>query len=304
MTFQEALLRRGIPFRVSGTPAHKCSICCPFCIQRGKERDTRFRLCVHVTQLWGRCLHCDWRHRYAIAPVLKQLGIIATVTGAEPIAETQAEPVTLPKDFLPLTRVYDDLDVQAQNYILKRGITPEQIRTCKIGVSYCGKYAYRILFPIYVGNELRGINARDFTGHGTPKYLLNRGEKFLFHFDPKQETVILSEGVIKALRIEQAQSYAGSAALLGHDLTAQQFEQIQGSRCRHIILYPDTDLVGMRGVINIANYLKENWTGAVSIAWPVAAPADELPMADLKALLASSVTPYTPTLRRKILLKK
>ena len=304
MTFTEVLLRKGIKFRISGSDRGKCSVCCPFCTERGKERDTQFRLCVHVTQLWGKCLHCEWSHRYAVAPVLKQLGIIATnVTGAEHAEDPHVEPVVLPKDFQILTRVYDDLDIQARDYILKRGVTKEQIRECTIGVSYIGKYAYRILFPIYVGEELRGINARDFTGQGIPKYLLSRGDKFLYRFDPQRKTVVFSEGVIKALRIQQVVDF-GSSALLGHDLTEQQWQQLRESACEHVILYPDLDPVGKRGVTHIADKLLESWKGKVSVVWPVRLPADELPLEELKAVMAGNVVPYTQALRRKMTLKK
>ena len=303
MTLQEVFLRRGVRFRVSGNGL-KISICCPFCVENGKSPDTKFCLCVHATQFWGRCLHCDWRHRFAVVPVLKQLGILESVTGVEKAPESSIQaPVTLPKDFQLLTHAYDDLDRQAKKYILKRGVTEEQIKQDRLGCSYVGRYAYRIVFPVYVGKELKGINARDFTGIQKPKYLNSPGDKYLFRFDPKQSVTVLSEGVIKALRIAQACEY-GSASLLGHDLTERQLEQIQNSTVKHLILYPDVDPVGRKGVVTIADKLRELFSKCeVSIVWPVTLPADDVPLLELKQLLVNNVVPYSWQLRQKLLLR-
>jgi hypothetical protein len=259
---------------------------------------------VHTTQQWGRCFNgkCNWKHRYAIVPVLKQLGISAEVTGVEKAPDSgNFERVEFPKDFQVLTRVYDDLDCQAKKYILDRGITEEQIRENRIGVSYGGRYAYRILFPVFVDKELKAINARTFTD-STPKYLNSRGEKYLFRFDPKQEVTILSEGAIKALRIAQVTD-SGSASLLGHDLTDIQLQQISESSCKHLVLYPDPDSVGRKGTVHVAEKLVERWKNPVSIVWPVRLPADEAPLEELQALITNNLVPYTWGTRARLLLK-
>ena len=315
MNFAQALIYKGVKFKESGDG--RTHIHCPFCIDRGKGEDTGFRLCVHAIQGWGRCLRCDWKHRYAILPVLKQLGMmddeVEIGASALPPAEPP-EPLRLPRDFIRLTSPVDDLDDRALRYVLKRGITHDQVRRHKIGVSYFGRYAYRIIFPLYVDGKLRGINARDFTGLKEPKYLLSRGEKYLYNFNPKAETVILSEGVIKALRIEQV-THACSASLLGHNLTDTQFRQLKESACRHTIIYPDplyfasthdtsriSEVASRKGVMEIADRLTEDWTGKVSIVHPVKQPADDAPLPDIKHNLQNLVTEYGPATRTKLLL--
>jgi DNA primase len=218
-----------------------------------------------------------------VAAVLRQLGIVADEVfpgvGAEDKPE-EAE-IKLPEDFTPLVRVYDDLDRTARAYVLKRGVTPEQIKKHKIGVSYTGRYAYRVLFPIKAEGRLVGINARDFTGQQEPKYLLSRGEKYIYNLDPKAKTLVLSEGTIKALKIEQVTD-ASSGALLGHSLTDRQLGQIRASACRHVTLYPDAERIGRRGFLNIACRLKEEWDGNVSIVHPVRTPADDAPLDEIR----------------------
>jgi Toprim domain-containing protein len=298
VTLSEVLTRRGIRFRQSAGDRNKLHVNCCFCQSQGKPADTKQRLCIHSKDGWGKCVSCGWKNRYAIAPVLKQLGIVADVEGAERVHESKQELVTLPEDFQLLTKVFDDLDRTAKQYILKRGITEEQIKENKIGVSYTGRYAYRIIFPIYVDKKLQGINARTFMDRA-PKYLMSRGEKYIYRFDPNAVTCIFSEGVIKALRIDRVTEF-GSSALLGHDLTSKQLEQIQNSSCKHVILYPDPDKVGKQGVIKIADKLKENCKVKISVVWPIPGPADEIPLKDLQAVLTQNLIPFTWRNRHKI----
>lgn len=298
MTLADALTRRGVRFRVSGGKIH---LNCPFCPSRGKPDDFKMRLAVDAKIGWGRCMHCDWKHRYAVKTLLKQLGINAEITGTETQSYVEEKTVVrLPEDFQVLTKVSEDLERQARKYVLSRGITSEQIRECHIGASYSGRYGYRIVFPIYNGKELLGFNSRDFTGKKTPKYLISKGLiKPLYHFDPNASSVILSEGIIKALRIAQVTDM-NSASLLGHNLTDLQLEQIQASQCQHIVLYPDPDTVGRRGMLSVADKLNENWRGRVSFIWPIPGLADEIPLVDLKHSLVENCIKYSGITRCKI----
>lgn len=298
MTFQQVLSARGISFRRSASDANKTHLNCPFCVSRGKPRDERHRLCVHSAKGWGRCVHCGWSHGRAILIVLKNLGIEAEVRGIE-AKEARPEIVRLPADFTPLSSPVDALDRQALRYLYSRGVTPEQVRRRKIGASYSGKYAYRILFPVYVEKQLRAINARDFTGRRKPKYLNSRGDKYLFAFDPSAKVSVLSEGAIKALRLETATGRS-SASLLGHDLTPHMLEQLTRSACEEVILYPDLDVVGRRGTAVIAEKLQREWSGRVRVAWPVQKPADEENLLVLTRLISQAKT-YSPSLRMSLI---
>jgi DNA primase len=237
-----------------------------------------------------------------VLSVLRQLLITDVVSGFDVSEEAgPALPVVLPRDFTLLTRTYDDLDRAAQQYLLDRGITKEQIRENHLGISYSGRYAYRILFPVYVAKTLKGIVARDFTGCQKPKYLNSPGEKYLYHFNPAVETCIFSEGVFKALRIQQA-TLCGSAALLGHDLTSAQISQIIGSRCKRVIFYPDPDRVGRRGVVSMADKLIEAWGGEIKIICKVFRPADEDELSNIKKNLTNAVA-YGWDVRQRTLLQ-
>ena len=308
MTLADVLTRRGVRFRMSGDKLH---LNCPWCLSRGKPADTKMRCCIHTKYGWGKCLHCDWTRRTAIVAVLRQLGINDAVSGAARHTESpEAERVALPADFMPLDASCDGRERMAWNYITRRGITPELIETYSIGVSWTRPWQYRVMFPVYADGDLKCINARDFTGHGKPKYLLSRGDKWLAYFDPLSTFCVLSEGVIKALRIGQCliddectDEPACSAALLGHDLTDIQITQIIESNCRTVVLWPDMDLVGRRGFIGIADKLKERWHGEVSVVWPLPGPADDVPLRTIRQALTNIVL-YTPRSRHRMLLEK
>ena len=303
MTFQEILYRRRIPFRQSASDRNEIHLNCPFCPERRGERDYNFCLHINVLNGAGHCWHasCDFKGRHILFLVLRKLSIQTDeLTSGGDVEETPPEPVTLPRDFQLLTKAYDNLDRQALNYLLKRGITREQIAENKIGVSYSGNLAYRIIFPVLVGKELKGIVARDFTGNQQPKYLNSKGDKYLYHFDPKAEVCILSEGVFKALRIARVTG-ANSAALLGHDLTPVQLDQLQKSSCRRLILWPDPDLVGRKGVLGIIEKLSDLWDGTLEVVWPIRTPADEMTLEDLGTSL-NHIEINSWSLHQKVLL--
>ncbi len=286
MTFLDALLRSRVRFRRNG---NEIGVNCPFCPERRGIVDTNFSCHVNVKSGAGKCWHdtCGFRSWKAVIEVLAALRMSTDVDAGELPPEV-TEPVTLPKDFLPLTKAYDDLDRQALAYVRKRGISPKQIEERRFGVSYVGRLSYRVVMPVYAGNQLKAIVARDFTGRQEPKYLNSRGDKWLFGFDPAQKSVVLAEGIFKSLRIEL--SGRSAAALLGHDLTDIQLKQLTDSACEEITLWPDVDHVGRRGVRNVAEKLLDsNWKGKVFVAWPVSSPADEMRLEDLRAV---PVKPY------------
>lgn len=300
MTFLENLSRRRIRFHRSHGDANEIQLCCPFCPDYGESADTRFRLSINIANGAGICFNCGYKSRHVIFALLKKWNIIRDLEEEKPEPAIAVEPVKLPKDFQLLSKAYDALDRIALKYLLQRGITQKQIHARGIGVSYCGRYAYRIVMPVWVNETLRGVVARDFTGQQKPKYLNSVGDKYLYGFDPQSESCILVEGIFKALRVELATGLP-TAALLGHDLTPIQLKQIQESKCRKITLFPDPDLVGRRGVARIADTLKEEWSGELNIIWPVRTPADEMTLAALQKVTAQ---PYSWSLCHRLLLNQ
>jgi hypothetical protein len=297
MTFTQVLTRQGVRY-LGRYP--EIALCCPFCAETRHEADTAYCLHVNAGSGAGKCWHrsCGWKSRHAVAAVLHKLRINLSVEGFEEKREAPAA-VRLPEDFAPLCKATDDLDKQALRYVLRRGITKEQVKDSKLGVSFSGRYAYRVIFPALAEGKLKAFTARDFTGTSKARYLGTPGDKWLFHFDPKADTVVLSEGVFKALRIAQATSW-GSAALLGHAISPVQMEQIKSSSAKRVVLYPDPDAVGRTGFISVAEKLITEWGGEVLLSETVENPADEDPLETLAKNL-QNIAPYSWTLKQRML---
>jgi DNA primase len=85
----------------------------------------------------------------------------------------------------------------------------------------------------------------------------------------------LSEGVFKALALEKTLG-GYSAALLGHDITDAQVEQIVEQGHKEVVLWPDPDKVGVLGMVGVAEKLiQEKIRTKIVYPFP-SADADEM----------------------------
>lgn len=282
MILTQVLQQRGIPFRTGQKPG-EIKLCCPFCPMRGESVDTRFRLGINVHKNIGHCYNCNYRSKSIASRLLKALKLAAITIepGMEEdlqAAAAIAEPVVLPEGFHPLTTVRDELDKLALNYIRQRGVSSRQILSNKIGATFIGYHAYRVVFPVYEGKELRGIVTRALNANMKPRYLNNTGDKYLYNFRPSP-TLVLLEGVFKALRVERVLRHlmveGQACALLGHDITDIQLEQIQKAKVETVVLWVDPDSVGSKGMLGVAEKLRP-YLNNIEFIIPQQ-PADEEP---------------------------
>lgn len=302
--FVEALNELRVPFR-RGASESEFNICCPFCIDRGETADTRFRLGVNVKTLYGNCFNCQWRSREAPKWILWKLGshdpLSPTVAVKE---EGPKKKVVLPEDFEPLWKIkpYDRPAYYAKRYLLKRGFTVEDMKEYGFGVSLVGTYGYRIIMPVRWRTKLKGLVCRDFTGRALAKYLNNKGDKYLWNlpaFIKYRDLLVLSEGIFKAIAIRKALG-VHSAALLGRSITPQQLKQLKFAKAKRILVWPDPDRPGIKGLVSVADTLiGEGYE--VSTLWPPPKKqADEYKSETLKKLVARRQKKYDWGLQTKI----
>lgn len=248
----DALLARRIQFRRSASDPAEISICCPFC------NDHKFRLGVNTQKDLAHCFNCSWKSRKAVEDLAEalELGILAGGLVAEEKAAT-SEPPALPDDFVLLADPPKGvLYRKAREYLVARGVLDWQMREKKIGVSFCGKFSYRIIFPVYYKRKLQGLVTRDYTGQQEPKYLNSFGTKLVYNVpEKKKNKAVLCEGVFDCLALEQTVPLANYdvLALLGHGLTDAQEEQLEDYR--DLILWPDADVPGVKGFLEIGQRL-------------------------------------------------
>lgn len=305
MTLRDLLVRRGLRFHNHAFKSDEIFICCPFCTERGETPDTRYRLGVNVRNGEGHCFNCGYASRYAAQAVVRRLhenpDALELERGSQTVSPDVRKFERLPKDFQLLTEADTDLDKRARRYVLDRGVTLRQLEEKQIGVSFVGRYAYRVIFPVLYKSKVRGFQARDFTGSQEPKYLTSQGEKGVYNLAGKPETVVLSEGVFKALRIEQVISDGVSGSLLGSSLTPYQLEQLKKARVKNVILWPDPDRAGRKGCIAISEQLEQERFN-VGVVWPITQPADEAPLEHLRNSWNHCVQVFSWGLRQRLML--
>lgn len=269
--FLDILNELRVEFKMGSGP-NEVNICCPFCVDRGETEDTRFRLGINFVDKLASCFNCNWKSRDAVKWVLWKLGSREVADTESKVEEKVQEKPKLPDDFELLHRIRPG-DVPAyygKEYLLRRGFTVEDMKAYGFGVSLVGKYAHRIVMPVRWRGKLKGLVCRDFTKRALAKYLNTKGDKYLWNlpaFIKHGDLLVLSEGIFKAIAIQKSLGVC-SSALLGHSITAQQLKQLKFSKAKHILVWPDPDIPGIKGQLAVCQVLKASGY-AVSTLWPV-----------------------------------
>lgn len=299
MTLREVLLRTGTRFRAHYLKPDEVYICCPFCAERGETADVRFRLGVNIVTGLAHCFNCGWRRRNAFSALQALWHTTGAIDKDALLPPRQKVAEGLPEDFEELANPVSFLDQEARRYVLQRGLTSAQIIAKRIGASFSGNYAYRVIFPNVVGARVAGFIARDFTNCQEPRYLFSRGPKSLYNWRVGSKKIIVTEGVFKALRIEQVTNIS-VVATLGSTMLPGQVGLVQDGGVQTIVVWPDPDKAGCKGCVETCELLVTAGL-SVQVVWPVTEPPDEASLDTLRANLRI-VQPYTWRLRNEIVL--
>lgn len=268
-------------YRTHGSKDNEILLLCPFCAENGHIDEARHTLGVNTTKEIGHCHRCDWKGagKYlfdSLADHCSSTDIYETDASAHHLVEqtkkvAKLQRIALPKTYEPLWVVYQDIiGKEALSYVLKRGITEQQIRKHRIGFCAVGSYVDRIIFPVFYKKWVVGFTARTFR-NGEPKYLNSPGERFIYNY-PRQDSrrksrCILVEGPIDALSIEQVcSSEYDCLGKFGSSLTPIQIKAL--GKYKEIVLWPDPDQAGIVGIIKVAKILKENTESLINCIVP------------------------------------
>lgn len=147
---------------------------------------------------------------------------------------------------IPYPEGYDFLQGAAKEYILKRGITQEQIDYYRIGACYSGRYRGRIIVPVLnKREELVSFIARDYTGKLKPKVLTppstlgNHGVKdYVFNLHRAAVTghLLVGEGVFDAISLG-----VRGVCLFGKSAGSLQLAKIINKKPKRITICLDPD---------------------------------------------------------------
>lgn len=264
MNITEALEARRVKWKPHYSRKDEIFICCPFC------DDNRFRLGINTVTGYAHCFNggCEWSSRSAqktLKELSKQLDIEQKeleLSEGEREVET-AHLIKLPYGYQGLWTKKAKKDYwgrKARRLLLKRGVTPEQIKEKAIGYTTVGPYAYRVIVPVLWKTGISGFIGRDFADRGKKKKYKNSvGRKTLFNVPRKKAYgAVLSEGFFDALAVERGcrkhRLDLDSLGVLGHNVT-EDLQLPQLKRYKVIYLWLDPDKAGVHGTIATGNLL-------------------------------------------------
>lgn len=226
---------------------------CPFCVLRGKTPDREYKLGLNIRKNVGHCFRCGYKSRH----VLQDLKIAVFEAGEEESKEITVP--KLPEDFELIDTTGSDYWMKkALRYLLERGMSKDQIRYYRVGLSLVGRFRSRVVFPIYKEKKLVGYTGRTITSDGQPKWLHSANLKAVFPaaFGRFEHTVI-SEGVFDSLAVTRAVgTMTDSQAILGTHLSDDKMKLLDNYR--EFTVWFDPDIAGGQGAVEVAERLVES----------------------------------------------
>lgn len=149
---------------------------------------------------------------------------------------------------------------EVPKYILKRGVTMEQVRRWELGYD---KKEKRLIFPIrdFLG-ELIGVSGRDVTGFRMPKYkhyIGTRKETVLYgenKIDKQVKRAYLVEGFMDVLGLERL-GVKNVLATMGTSISEDQVKKLQ-RWFTEVVFIPDGDRPGLQFVEDFAERLADS----------------------------------------------
>lgn len=280
---------RGIRAQAHSSKPGWIQVDCPFCLERGRQPDGRLLLGINTKDGFANCFHCGFRERN-FYHYLSEKGVEVTIEHDNAFDDVEPEEkndhkVKLPEGFTLVTKM--DVIKTPKKYLRSRGVETWQMFRHRIGCCLSGKYANRVVFPVYERDLLLGFVARDWTGKAAKRYLNSEGRTALYNFNSLRRTrgiVVITEGVFKCLAVERyLEGDGASVASLGLNLNDFQREQLP--KTRELVFFCDPGEAGVLGYLNLARSLSHR-DQKISFVYPLPKKqADELPKRDVIKLI-------------------
>jgi len=255
MNLIDALDAYGVKYKNSNKPG-EIWLCCPFCMEEGQSGDARFRLGVNIETGEMHCFNCDKASRdseYTFRELDRMLDLGELQAAAVRAKVQTKEVIEIPEGFELASKSGSFWSKKAYKYLRSRGVRSSQIKDNQIGVTEVGRFAYRIIFPVFYKGKLKGIVARAMVADQKPKYLNSIGTKVLYNVPAiRNKRANLSEGILDSLALARSH-YGDGLGLLGHSLTDRQLRIL--SRYRHVVTWMDPDKAGAEGTKAIGQQL-------------------------------------------------
>lgn len=285
-----------------GNGRKQIQACCPM----SGCNDTKFRLGINLDKRAANCFNCKWHG--SIFKLTKELsGEFIRLDGlGNQDGPDRPKVVDLPQEFELLAGVepaeygYGALVA----YMYGRGLTDADFQRYHVGGALSGRFADRVIFPVFYGVELFTFLGRTIHKHVEPRYLnAKAATRGVWGLEPAADHgngwLILSEGVLKAIAMDRVVGGC-NAASLGNELSEFQLEQIEGAGYKTVLIIPDPGMAGLSGLYKTADALRGRGI-AVYFPWPLPVKqADEVPEPERRAWVDNMVE-YNATWRLRVL---
>lgn len=236
---------------------------CPFCEGKGFGIDKRGHLYINTVTGNFLCHRCNTKGQKAYLE--RYLGLPPSldlpIKKQESITEAPISAVDLL--LFELIDKITPISQQAYDYLIKRGLTEEQI----IGYKFVeiSTIKDRVCLPIIQQEKLIAFQCRTYT-KDEPKYLFQprhiKINDIFFHWDIAQyySKVYLVEGIFDAISLG-----FNALAMFGHYLSNKQLELLIDSKIKEIIIMLDRDTE--TDSIKIANRLNNYFDKVGYMTW-------------------------------------
>lgn len=194
----------------------------------------------------------------------------------------------LPKDYVFLgSELTSFMGKKALQYVLTR-ISMNDIEKHRIGYCGLGKYRWRIVVPVFEGEQITYFVTRAFIAGVLPVYNYPDKEEcgigregIVFNIDGahKERMAVITEGVFDAMRVGRA-----GVAILGTELSQEQLLKLEGLERYYVLL--DEDAVEQ--AIKIAHRL-QCYKKDVRVVVPPKGDPSDYPRQEIYEWISSSV---------------
>ena len=235
-----------IPYKTSGVNVGKAiaSIECPFCADSGMHcgifNNGVFSCwrCERTGSLYTLLKETD---DITFAEYLSTYGELLITSKykviKEPVKEKQK---ILDNEIFPFHDITVDSPKMFTNYITKRGFTLDTAKKYRTKYARIGKYAQRLIIPVYSNDKMVAFQGRDVTGRSEIKYKTSRApiNDYLYNaHEGRYDEIIITEGVFDVWRFDLWHTVCS----FGTHLTSNQVCILNEMQPNRIVIAWDND---------------------------------------------------------------
>ena len=203
---------------------------CPYC------GDDNYNIEVSIEKEIFHCWICDVAGK--VQKLFEELGLAFEDDGLRVTPKPE-----LPKDDLTLRPFHKVQWERYSKFLKSRGLEKSDIDRYKIMTTDKGKFKAKVIFPLYEGDKLVYMVARDVTPKGS-YYNMNISRSGVLPYFPgtrKVSEVYLCEGVLDAISVNKL-GYA-SVVLLGTVLSSEQLRKFATLGFKDMVICLDGDVM-------------------------------------------------------------